>query len=113
MVIVELAWLPAICRPTDSAVLIRIANPTYACWSFPSSPAVSMPMTPAGLASGPPESPGTMSAFVWIIPFSVSEAVELPSSLAVMAWFSPVTWSAVAVMEPPPSGGKATQALVI
>ena len=62
-----------------------------------------MPMTPAELASGPPESPGTMSALVWIIPFRVSEAVEPPSSLAVMVWFSAVTWPGAVVMVPWPS----------
>ena len=72
----ELAWPPAICRATDSAVLIGIANPADACWSLASLPAVSMPMTPPELASGPPESPGMMSALVWIIPFRFSEAVE-------------------------------------
>ena len=44
-----------------------------------------------------------MPALVWIIPVSVSEAVEPPSSLAVMVWFSPVTCPAVAVMAPRPS----------
>ena len=73
-------------------MLIGIANPVEACWSLASLPAVSMPMTPAELASGPPESPGTMSALVWIIPFRFSEAVEPPSSLAVMLWSSAVTW---------------------
>ena len=61
---VELAWPSAICRATDNAVLIGIAKPVDACWVFPSLPAVPIPITPAELASGPPESPGTMSAFV-------------------------------------------------
>jgi hypothetical protein len=55
-----------------------------------------------------------MSASVWIIPLSVSEAVELPSSLAMMVWFSPVTWPTVAVMLPRPSAlPKATTAFPI
>ena len=99
----ELAWPPAICRATDSAMLIGIANPVDACWSFPSLPAVSMPITPAELASGPPESPGTMSAFVWIIPCSVSAAIDPPPSLAVMVWPSALTWPGFAVMVPRPS----------
>ncbi len=49
-----------------------------------SVPAVSMPTTlPAALTSGPPESPETMSAFIWIMPVRLS---ELPPSLAVMDW---------------------------
>ena len=58
-----------------------------------------MPMTwPAASASGPPESPETMSALVSIIPCRVSLATEPPWSLAVMDWFSPVTWPAAGTM---------------
>ena len=39
---------------------------------------------PSALTSDPPESPGWISAFVWIIPLRLSE-VSLPSSLAVIA----------------------------
>src|ERR1051326_8873671 len=56
--------------------------------------AVLMPMTwPWVLASAPPESPGWMFALVSIIPARCSE-LPPPSSLAVMAWFSPVTFPA-------------------
>jgi hypothetical protein len=40
IVMVELACPPAICRATDSAVLMGMASPAEACWLFPSLPAV-------------------------------------------------------------------------
>ena len=90
----ELAWPSAIWRATDRAVLIGMAKPaTDCCWvKLTLLPAVSMPMTwPAELTSGPPESPATMFALVWIIPCSVSDLTVPPWSLAVMVWLSPVT----------------------
>ncbi len=73
-------------------MLIGIAKPAGACCWVTFSPAVSMPMTwPAKSASGPPESPETICAFVSINPCRVSEVTVPPTSLAVMVWFSPVT----------------------
>ena len=63
------------------AVLIGMAYPAADCCPgvVTSLPAVSIPMTwPAAFASGPPESPATMSALVWIIPCSVSEVTVPP-----------------------------------
>jgi len=63
-----------------------------------------MPMTwPAELASGPPESPETMSALVWIMLWRVSWVTEPPWSPAVMVWFSAVTWPAAGTMALCPS----------
>ena len=77
--VAEACWF-SICVAIAIAVLIGTAKP----WVVPSSsnelalePAVSMPMTwPAPLTSGPPESPGWMSALVWIRPVSCSEVPE-------------------------------------
>ena len=82
-----------ICLAMVSARLIGMAKPTL-CW-LAGLPlvlaAVSMPMTlPVVLASGPPESPGMMSAFVWSMPVSFSGDAPLPSSLAEIDWFRPV-----------------------
>lgn len=50
-----------------------------------------MPITwPWELTSAPPESPGWMSALVWISPVSCSLTPD-PSSEAVMDWFRSVT----------------------
>ena len=68
---------------------------------MPVEAAVSMPMTcPAGLTSGPPESPGWMLAFVSSMPLSCSD--ELPSSsLAVIDWFRAVIVPAATDGVPP------------
>jgi hypothetical protein len=52
-----------------------------------------------------------MSAFVWIIPCSVSLRVEAASSLAVTVVFSAVTWPVAEVILPwPPALPRATTA---
>ncbi len=101
---VELAFPAAICRATDRAVLMGIANPAADCCCSPLltlCAAVSMPMTwLAELDSGPPESPGWMSALVWIMPCSVSLLAVPPWSEAVMVRFRPVTCPAAGTTAP-------------
>ena len=68
------------------------------------SPAVSTPMTcPVEVLSGPPESPGTMPALIWIMPCKVSVLSAAASSEAVMVLSSPVTCPPAGMMAPVPS----------
>src|SRR5580693_9625505 len=67
----------------------------------PAEAAVSMPTTaPNWLTSGPPESPGWMSALDSIRPLSCSEVPE-PSSDAVIDWLRAVTWPGATDGVPP------------
>ena len=81
-------WPASICLATAIAPLIGMANPLPApFWNWnPADPAVSIPITwPLSFTSGPPESPGWMSALVSMRPVRFSE-VPSPWSLAVMDW---------------------------
>ena len=82
-------------RASESAVSIGMAKASS--WTDdglnekPLEAAVSMAMTwPVPLTSGPPESPGWMSALVWIRPPGCSE-VPSSVSLAVICWLSATT----------------------
>lgn len=84
----------------DTALSIGIANP--AICAEPDEAAVSMPTTsPSASTSGPPESPETIAASVWIRSVSVSPAA-VPSDCVVMVWPSAVTWPVAAVSVPVP-----------
>ena len=88
------------CRPgsgctTSSALLIGIAKavvlPDWPKKSSLCAAAVFIPTTlPSVFTSGPPESPGSIGADIWIIPCRVSE-LPVPSSPAVTFWSSAVT----------------------
>src|SRR5579875_1378333 len=98
---VELDLPAAICLAIDSASLIGMAYPyTVLPWTELLA-AVSMPITwPAALASGPPESPGSIWALVCSIPCRVSD-MPPPWSLAVIVRFSALMTPCATVDEPP------------
>ena len=81
MCVVATGWLETICRAVWAASSIGIANawPLDDGKSKPTEPAVSIPITAPELStSGPPESPGWMSALVSIRP---GELLARPTEL--------------------------------
>src|SRR6185437_15853459 len=91
---IEVALAIGIAKPVVSALLLNRPELDEA--------AVFMPITvPVALSySAPPESPGWMLAFTWIIPVSRSALLPL-SSLAVMDWLIALTVPDAAVGVPP------------
>jgi hypothetical protein len=82
------------------ALSIGMAKP--ATCSDPEDAAVSMPTTSFSASTrGPPESPETMGASVWMRSVSVSPAA-VPSDWVVMVCPSAVTWPLAAVSVPVP-----------